>query len=421
MKQFRTVFKFEYLNYARSKAFIAMSAILLFLVIAGGSVPAIVGLAGSLFGGGGGGGGDAGGGEGGPKAAAILDAGGTVSDELLAEYLPAYEWERPASLDGVERRIEGGELAMAVSVDGLGFTLYEKQESIADASGSNWRPVGDMVLAAWQREALAGAGLPQGEIAGILGAAASGERVTVGKDFMQSYWLAYALVFFLYMSTIMYGQYTLMSVVTEKSSKAMELLITSARPLCLMFGKVFGTGCAGLTQFGAILLCAAASLGANMGGWQRMAPEVAGIIGATLNSGLLLYAVAFFLVGFFSYAFIYAALGSTVSRVEDASSVSLLPTLLVVATFVVSMSGLATPAAAYVRACSFVPFLSPMVMFVRICMTEVPLYEALGALALNCAYVLCFGWASAKIYRVGVMLYGNAPKPKDLLRYIRQA
>jgi ABC-2 type transport system permease protein len=219
----------------------------------------------------------------------------------------------------------------------------------------------------------------------------------------------------------MYGQYTLISVVTEKSSKAMELLITSAKPLRLMFGKVFGTGCAGLTQFGAVLLCAAVSMAANMRGWEALSPEVAGVIGSTLSAGLLLYAVAFFLLGFFSYAFIYAAMGSTVSRIEDASAVATIPMILVVATFMVSLSGMMAPNAGYVRACSFVPFLSPMVMFVRVCMTETPLYEVLAALALNCAYVFCSGWVSAKIYRVGVMLYGNAPKPRDLIRYIRQA
>ncbi|MDR1059655.1 MAG: ABC transporter permease [Clostridiales bacterium] len=440
MRQFRTVFKFEYLNYVRSKSYIVMTAILLLVVILGGSFPTIAGLASGMFGGrggifdgiaGGGGGGrdgegegegDAGGdGSGEVKKAALLDAGGSLSDELLESYLPAFEWERVGSLDGVEGRIEGGELSMALAVDGLDFTLYEMQESIAAASSSSWTPASEMVLAAYRGEALAAAGLSQPEIGAILGAAASGERVTVGKDFMQNYWIAYALVFLLYITTIMYGQYTLVSVVTEKSSKAMELLITSAKPLRLMFGKVFGTGCAGLTQFCAVMLCAAASLGANMRSWERLSPEIAGIISATFSAGIMVYAVAFFLLGFFSYAFIYAAMGSTVSRMEDAGAVATLPMILVVATFMVSMAGMAMPSAPYVTVCSFVPFLSPMVMFVRVCMTEVPLYEVLAAIALNCAYVFCSGWVSAKIYRVGVMLYGNAPKPRDILRYIRQA
>jgi ABC-2 type transport system permease protein len=188
-----------------------------------------------------------------------------------------------------------------------------------------------------------------------------------------------------------------------------------------MFGKVFGTGCAGLMQFGALILCAAVSLGVNRQGWEEMSPGMAGVISSALSAELLIYAVLFFLLGFFSFAFLYAGLGSTVSRIEDAGSVTTLPTVLIIATFLVAMSGMTAPGALYVRICSFAPFMSPMVMFVRVCMTDVPFYEALAALALNCAYVFVSGWISAKIYRVGVMLYGKKPNFADIVRYVRQA
>jgi ABC-2 type transport system permease protein len=136
---------------------------------------------------------------------------------------------------------------------------------------------------------------------------------------------------------------------------------------------------------------------------------------------VLIYAVVFFLLGFFSLAFIYAALGSTVSRMEDAGSVGMLPMLLVVATFLVSMAGLMTPGAVYVKICSFVPFLSPTVMFVRICMSEVPPLQIAAALAINAGCILGSGFISTKIYRVGVMLYGKPPKLRDIVRYVRQA
>jgi ABC-2 type transport system permease protein len=118
---------------------------------------------------------------------------------------------------------------------------------------------------------------------------------------------------------------------------------------------------------------------------------------------------------------LYAAFGSTVTRMEEANSVAILPMFLFIAAFLVAMTGLPHPGALYVRVCSFVPFLSPLVMFMRICMTEVPLWESVLAIALNAAYVFGAGWAGAKVYRVGVMLYGNAPKLKDILRYVRQA
>jgi ABC-2 type transport system permease protein len=169
------------------------------------------------------------------------------------------------------------------------------------------------------------------------------------------------------------------------------------------------------------MLCAAAALGLNLRGWEEMSPTVTGVINSAFSAGILIYAVVFFMIGFFSFAFIFAGLGSTVSRMEDAGSVNSIPMLLIVVTFLLAMSGLMTPNALYVRICSFVPFLSPMVMFVRICMTEVPAHEVALALALNCAYVLGAGYISSKIYRVGVMMYGNAPKLRDIVRYIKQA
>ncbi|MDR0445689.1 MAG: ABC transporter permease, partial [Oscillospiraceae bacterium] len=354
------------------------------------------------------------------RKAAVYDPAGLYDNIVLSAYLPGREWIRLTSLDGVEQKIEDGELQMALAIDGLHYTLYEKHNSIADAS-TNAAATDAMVRAVYQTTAMLEAGLSPMQSAAILGAAPEGELITVGKSFFQNYWLAYVIVFLLYMSTVLYGQMILTSVVTEKSSKAMELLITSAKPMSLMFGKVMGTGCAGLTQFGAFMLAAAATLSLNFGGWEAMSPMIAGIINSAFSAGILVYAVVFFLLGFFSFAFIFAGLGSTVSRMEDASSVNSVPMLLVVATFLLAMSGLMVPNAIHVKICSFVPFLSPMIMFVRICMTEVPVYEIIIALALNCVYVLGSGYISSKIYRVGVMMYGNPPKLRDIIRYIRQA
>jgi ABC-2 type transport system permease protein len=80
-----------------------------------------------------------------------------------------------------------------------------------------------------------------------------------------------------------------------------------------------------------------------------------------------------------------------------------------------------TPNAAYIKICSFMPFLSPMVMFVRICMSEVPAVQIAAALAINIACILGTGWISTKIYRVGVMMYGKKPKMREIIRYVRQA
>jgi ABC-2 type transport system permease protein len=411
MKQFKSVFKFEYSGFVRSKSFIVVTIITVVMMAAGGSVPAIINLLKA-----------AGIGEKARevKKAAYYDAAGAYTDDVLTAYIPGREWIRIDSIDGVELRIEAGEFQSAVAIDGLRFTVYEKQNSISEVAAGA-AAIEAMVRDVYQSQILTAAGLSQAEIAGVMAAAPVGEFVTVGKSYFENYTIAYIIVFFLYMSTTMYGSSILSSVVAEKSSKTMELLVTSAKPMSLRFGKVFGTGCAGLTQFCLEMLCGGGALALNRGGWTELSPVMSGVIGSVFSGGVLIYAVVFFLLGFFSLAFIYAALGSTVSRPEDAGGIGMLPQLLVIVTFFLSTAGLMTPNAAYVKICSFVPFLSPMVMFVRISMSDVPAVQIAAALAINIACILGTGWISTKIYRVGVMMYGKKPKLRDIVRYMRQA
>ncbi|MDR0863038.1 MAG: ABC transporter permease, partial [Oscillospiraceae bacterium] len=353
-------------------------------------------------------------------SAIIIDTEGLYADELLAAYLPGYSWQHRDELGEAETEINAGEIDLALEIDGLTYRVYEKTSSIASVN-DNMSIIPVMVQDVYRQNTLVAAGVDPEAAVAIMSSVAVGEYVTVGKDYLQGYILAYALVMLVYITTVLYGQQILTSVVTEKSSKAMELLITSAKPLNLMFGKVIGTGCAGLTQFGALMLTAAIVLGVNLQGWTEFSPLVGGIITSTFSAGLFVYAVVFFLLGFFAFAFLYAAMGSTVSRMEDASSTATLPMLLVMVTFFVSISALMAPEALYVRICSFVPFLSPLVMFVRMCMSEVPVYQTVIAIVANCFYVFGSGWVSAKIYRVGVMMYGKPPKFRDIIRYIRQS
>jgi ABC-2 type transport system permease protein len=407
MKKFRTVFVFEYTNYVKSKAFLIVTAVFIALIAIAGSLPAFAG----LFGGD----------DGGEAvtttelgAAAIRDPAGVYTDGVLLAFFPDYAWERADDLSGVEARIADGTLDFAVSISGLDFTLYERSSGF-DTSAAR---VSDMVQTVYRENALIGFGLSEADIAAILGAQPVGSTIVVGKDYSQSFILAYALLFLLYITMVIYGQYILTSVIVEKSSKAMELLVTSAKPTELMFGKVFGTGCAGLTQFGVIILAAVLSLKLNAAGWADFAPVVAAVISTSFSSGLFIYAVVFFMLGFFSFAFVYAALGSTVSRMEDANSVMTVPMFLFIGAFLVAMTGLMSPGATYIKVFSYLPFFSPLVMFQRICMSEIPTWESLLVIALNVGYILGVGWVGAKIYRVGVMLYGNAPKLRAILKYV---
>ncbi len=417
MRQFRTVFKFEYTNYIKSKPFIIMTVIMLLSAGIFGSFPALKnGFSSmtSVFVKG----------DSAPKSgdkkekAGIFDPSGMYSNEILAVSLPQYEWIRLDSDEGAENKVKSGDLDMVLSINGLSYQLYQKGTQFIKSSG---RRIDDMIRSGYQADVLGKAGLSPTQVSAIQEAQPKGDIISVGKDISQFFWLGYSMLFLLYFTIIIYGQYVMASVVTEKSTKTMELLTTSAKPLQLIFGKVIGTGCAGLTQFGLFIVFTFLLLKGNEASWMTLSPVVGTVIKMSLSSGMFLYAIVFFLLGFFTFAFLYAACGSTVSRMEDANVVATIPVMFILASFMVAITGMANADATYIKVLSFVPFFSPLVLFMRVCVTDIPTWEMLIGILLNILYLLGVGYVCTKIYRVCCMLYGNTPKFKDLIRYIKQA
>ena len=135
------------------------------------------------------------------------------------------------------------------------------------------------------------------------------------------------------------------------------------------------------------------------------------------------FMLIFFVLGFFIYAFMFGAVGSTASKLEDINtSVMPITMLFIVGFFIVmfSMTG-GNVDTALMKVCSYIPFTSPMAMFTRIAMTSVPFYEIAISIAILIASVIGVGVISAKIYRVGVLLYGTTPKVADIIKAVRKA
>ena len=137
---------------------------------------------------------------------------------------------------------------------------------------------------------------------------------------------------------------------------------------------------------------------------------------------LLLFMLLFFVLGFFIYAFLYGAVGSTVSRLEDINTAIMPITFLFIIAFIVVMTAMGSGQVDTVPmlVCSFIPFTSPMAMFTRIAMSTVPAWQVAVSVGLLGVSVIGIGVLAARIYRVGVLLYGTAPKPAELLRIIRK-
>lgn len=248
----------------------------------------------------------------------------------------------------------------------------------------------------------------------------SGEVVSLGSDQTQTFWYTYVMIFALYMAILLYGQMVATNVATEKSSRAMEVLITSAKPTSMMFGKVLASCMAGLLQLVVIFGSALVFYNLNSSYWGD-SPMVAMLFDIPVS--LLLYMVVFFVLGFLIYAFLFGAVGSTANKLEDINTSVMPISLLFIFAFIVVMSsmGSGNVDTTLMQVLSFVPFTSPMAMFTRIAMSTVPWYQVVLSVAILAASVVGVGILSAKIYRVGVLMYGKPPKLTDLLKSLKNA
>ena len=224
--------------------------------------------------------------------------------------------------------------------------------------------------------------------------------------------IVYIMIFILYMAILIYGQMIATDIATEKSSRVMEILISSASPVTHMFAKIIGIALLGITQAGIVIV----------GGLLFLLPKLDGInldimqdLGlGSVSPTLFLYGILFFLLGYLLYATIAAMFGSLVSRVEDLQQLLMPMIILIVVAFFIAMFGLNAPESKLVTISSFIPFFSPMIMFLRIGMLNVPLWEVALSISLLIGTIIILGLIGARIYRGGVLMYGPSRSLKDI-------
>ncbi len=232
--------------------------------------------------------------------------------------------------------------------------------------------------------------------------------------------VAYLFIMMLYLSILLNAQSIMTSVAEEKTSRIAELLVATISPMNLLSGKTIAVAATTLLQVAfwaaaALALFPRASTALSMssgGGADSLAQ-------GPIDPGLLVAFVAFFILGFLQYSTIYAAAASLISRTEDLGSVSgpiILPALLA---FFLAQYALVAPEAPAVVAFSFVPFVSPLLMFTRVAVANVPAWQLSLAFAIDIvAVVLCFVVAG-RVYRIGMLLSGNLPSPAQIWAAIR--
>jgi len=248
----------------------------------------------------------------------------------------------------------------------------------------------------------------------LAGAAGEGKSES---EIQLAFGLVYVLLFLLYIGVIGYGNTVATSITAEKSSRVMELLISSVSPMTQMFGKIIGICLVGLTQIALFVIVGALNLAATKDS-NPLFSEL-NINLAELDPMLFVYFFIFYFLGYLIYAAVFAAVGSLVSRTEEVGQVIMPVTLLIVAAFMLAMYGLYNPNAPFVVAMSFVPFFSPLVMFLRIGLGNPELWEILLSIGISAAGVYVMSWIAAKIYRTGVLLYGKLPSWSELRKAMK--
>lgn len=227
--------------------------------------------------------------------------------------------------------------------------------------------------------------------------------IILGTDGQTNYGFTYGFIFVVYFLVIFYGTTVSTSVAREKSDRTMELLITSTHPSKLFYGKVFGAGLAGLLQF--TLIVAAIFLGftINNKAWGFNILRFLDI-----PPRVWIIFLGFTLVGYLLYLFIYAMLGSTVSKVEDVSTASMPIMLLMVASFMIVNFSMGAPDSTIMKVASYIPFSSPIAMFARSALgSMVTDIEILISFAILLVSTIVIAFVSAKLYRLGTLNYGN--------------
>ncbi|MCB7071253.1 ABC transporter permease [Caldibacillus sp. 210928-DFI.2.22] len=232
------------------------------------------------------------------------------------------------------------------------------------------------------------------------------------EELSQARGLVYVLLFVIYFAVIMYANMIAMEVATEKSSRVMEILISSVPPIKQMFAKILGVGLLGLLQLALMLGVAYFSLKQNMDSMEGGFFDVYGF--GDVPVATLVYAFVFFLLGYFLYATLAAFLGSLVSRIEDVNQLITPMTYLLIIGFMIAMFGLVKPDATFITVTSYIPFFTPMLMFMRVGMLNLPIWEPILGIVILLVTIILFAIFGAKVYKGGVLLYGKSSSFKDI-------
>ncbi len=241
----------------------------------------------------------------------------------------------------------------------------------------------------------------------------------VEEDTGGTFIVSYILVLILYMTLIFYGQLILRGVIEEKSSRVVEVVLSSLKPSQLMAGKILGIAAVGLTQyliwavFGVALSSYSSSLVSSF------LPQASGFKIPSIPVYVFVYFVVFFILGYYLFSTLYAAIGSTVNSEKEAQQLGTPLTMMLVVPILLMMFVMRSPDSTLSIVLSLIPFFSPILMLLRICVLLPPFIEILGSIVLLIVTTAGMIWFAGKIYRVGLLMYGKRPSLPEIIKWVK--
>jgi ABC-2 type transport system permease protein len=250
------------------------------------------------------------------------------------------------------------------------------------------------------------------------------KRGATGESGEASFFVGYAVAILLYMIILIYGINVMRSVLEEKQTRIIEVLVSSLKPFQLMLGKVIGVGGVGLFQFSIW----------GLSGWALVqyrqqiltllkvpAEQAANVRLPSLPAELLVVVMVYFLLGYLLYSAMFAVVGAIVNSDTEAQQAQQPVMMLLVFSLMVSFSAFADASGQLAVTASLIPFSAPIVMPVRVATSDVALRQLLTSIAIMAASVVFIVWVSARIYRIGILMYGKRPSLREMARWAGQS
>ncbi len=420
------VFRYEFLKMAKTKTFLVTTLLGPFLIVAVAVLPSIIAMKTM------------------DRSHDVLQIGllsrgeaeARVMADILAPAITAKGWNYRVSadeaalradtlsgdLDGYLKLPEGfpsdaafsnpeGERPFGwFSKNGADLFVFDAVKGLVSSAVVSERLAGAGVEESWARSLLAPVDLPVYRL--NEGSADGGAAENTEDAFLTTLLTGVFFCMIIYMTVLLYGQQTGRSVVAEKSSKIVDILLSSARAEDILFGKILGIGLAGLVQYAAWGCISAAALA-------LLGPVFGVTLPVTVGIGSFAWLAAFFVAGYLLFASFYASFGAASEDDQHMAQLSMPVIFVLVIPMVMMQAFIQRPDSPVAVVLSYVPFTSPMVMMIRLSVGAASVAEGLASLAVLAASVIGSGFLAAKIFRTGLLMSGKNFNFKDIAGWLR--